>query len=151
MLNFKCHPFATIHYIRPVSWTFYRKCCCRASLSNRRIILRGIRVKMIRMDVRSKTWIRGNRRFECSYLVSAVCCVGIDINNASICRSEHFYRVYVIVCDLEISAMRRPRPCIGCSATERDTYQNDTIFIFHYYLVLFNQKIILFLLYTCFD
>lgn len=47
--------------------------------------------------------------------------------------------------------MRHPTPSIGCCATERDTYQSDTIFILHYSLVHFNQKIILFLVFTCFN
>ena len=103
---------------------------------------------------------RGNHRFECRWghgsisLVSVVCWVLGGIHNASVCHSEQFYGVCVIICDIEISAMRHPRPNIGCCATERYTHQNDTIFIFHYYLAHFNQKKILFLLLhfsiTCF-
>lgn len=52
-------------------------------------------------------------------LVSVVCCVLSDVHNASICRSEQFYGVCVIVCDLETSAMRHPRPSKGCCATDR--------------------------------
>jgi len=63
--------------------------------------------------------------------VSVVCWVLSGMHNAFICLSEQFYGVYVIVCDLETSAMRHPRPNIGRCATERDTNQTDTIFIFH--------------------
>jgi hypothetical protein len=48
-----------------------------------------------------------------------VSCVGRVFCDELITRSE-FYRVCVclIVCDLNTSTMRRPRPDLGCCATE---------------------------------
>jgi hypothetical protein len=51
-----------------------------------------------------------------------VCCVGSGLCDELITRSEESYRVYVclIVRDLETSTMRRPRPELGCCATEEE-------------------------------
>jgi hypothetical protein len=54
-------------------------------------------------------------------LVFAVCCVGGGLCDRLMTRLDETYRVRdcVIVCDLETLTTRRPRPALGCSATER--------------------------------
>jgi len=84
-------------------------------------------------------------------LVYVVCCILSGINNASICHSEQFYGFCETVCDVETSAVRHPRHSIGSCATERNTYQTDTIFIFRDCSIHFNQKIFLFLIFKCFN
>ena len=50
-----------------------------------------------------------------------VCCVGSGLCDELITRSEESYRVCasvcLIVCDLYVSTMRRPRPDLGCCPT----------------------------------
>jgi hypothetical protein len=47
-------------------------------------------------------------------------CVGSDLCDEQIIRSEG-YCLIVCVCDLETITMRRPRPELGCCATENKT------------------------------
>jgi hypothetical protein len=53
-----------------------------------------------------------------SCLLCVVCC----LCDESITRSEESYRmcVWLIVCDLETSTVRRPRPELGCCATGKE-------------------------------
>jgi hypothetical protein len=48
--------------------------------------------------------------------VCCECCVllGRGLCDELITRSEEFYRVWCVVCDLETSWMRKPRPTGGC-------------------------------------
>jgi len=48
-----------------------------------------------------------------------VCCAGSGLCDELITRSEEYYRVYVSLCGLETSTMRRPIPELGCCATEK--------------------------------
>jgi hypothetical protein len=55
--------------------------------------------------------------FEC-YILS-----GIGLCDVPITRTEDFYRLWcIIVYDLQTSAMRRPRPTLGCCAKEEEEY-----------------------------
>jgi len=52
--------------------------------------------------------------------VCCECCVlsGRGLSDALITRPEESYRLWcVVVCDLETSRMRRPRPALGRSST----------------------------------
>jgi hypothetical protein len=51
--------------------------------------------------------------------VCCVCCVGSSLCEELITRSEESYRVCLIVCDLETSNVRRPRPDWGSYATQK--------------------------------
>jgi hypothetical protein len=56
--------------------------------------------------------------------VSCECCVlaGRGLCDELITRSEECYRLCVclIVCDVETSTVRRPRPELGCCATRKE-------------------------------
>ena len=61
--------------------------------------------------------------------VFIVCCVGSDHCDEVITRTDKSYRVFVcvcvfvclIVCDLETTTTRWPKPDLGCCATENDS------------------------------
>ena len=60
---------------------------------------------------------------ECSSLAFVVCCVGSDFCDELITHSEDIYRVcvrvFLLVCDLEASTMRRPKPDLRRCAKEK--------------------------------
>jgi hypothetical protein len=53
--------------------------------------------------------------------VNSVSCVGSGLCEGLISRTEGSYRVCVclIVCDVETLTIRRPKPALGCCATEK--------------------------------
>ena len=60
------------------------------------------------------------------------CCVlsGRGLCDELITRPEESYRLwFVVVCDLEISGMRRPWPALGRSATGNNNNNNNIIII----------------------
>jgi hypothetical protein len=59
-----------------------------------------------------------------SSILFAVCCVGNELCDGLITLSEEFYQARAcvcvsIVCDLETSTLRWPRPVLGSCATKR--------------------------------
>ena len=73
-------------------------------------------------------WNRGFEsrwRHGCSSVVFVVCCVGSGLCDGLITRSEESYgvRVCLILRDLGTSTMSRPRPDLGCCATEEKNLQ----------------------------
>jgi hypothetical protein len=71
-------------------------------------------------------WVRIVRRHGCLSLVD--CCVlsGRGLCDKLTTRSEESYRLCVclIVCNLETSTMRPPRPELGCCATGKEGKRN---------------------------
>lgn len=62
--------------------------------------------------LRRRDWVR--------ILPRAMCRVGGGLCEELIVHLEESYLLRLAVYDLEISAMRRPRPKLGCRATERE-------------------------------
>jgi hypothetical protein len=57
----------------------------------------------------------------CSSLVFVVCCEGSGLCDELLTHSEESYQMCLIVCDLETSIVRQPRPKLGCHAMEKNT------------------------------
>jgi hypothetical protein len=54
--------------------------------------------------------------------VSCVCCVGSGLCDGLTAGSAESYRLFITVCDLDTATIRRSKPELGCSGTERNPH-----------------------------